>query len=312
MSLKFRNKKSKNDDLTLIVCSCDSYEDVWFPYFELFKKNWPDFRYDILLNTETKQYCHNGLEIRCLQLYNGENAKDVPWTDRMIETLKHVESDYVMLTCEDNFIVSPVDNEKFEQAFNIIKKNRKISMLSFAGKLRADEKTKWIGNFGRISMKKRYRVVLDTAIWRKDALLRNLKPGESPWEFETKGTERALWDFTEYYRYKNYDEFQDAEPIVNVPFTSFQGIGITGGKWRWRNPELFAQYGIEMDFSKRGLLDKETSLLQSKEAIAFSENYRATVENNPSVQFKEQLIRRLPKWLTKLIVKVKSFFCKRT
>ena len=310
MKITLNNKKSSNDDLTLIVCSCDDYSDVWYPYFEIFRQNWKSFPYEILLNTETKSYSHEGLNIRCLQLYKDKNPKTVSWSDRMIETLKYVKSDYVMLTCEDNFIVSPVDNDKFESAFSIIKKNRRISMLSFAGKLRCDEKTKWIGNFGRISMKKRYRVVLDTAIWRKDALLRNLVPGESPWEFETNGTERALWDFTEYYRYKNYDEFDDAAPVIDVPFTSLRGIGIVGGKWRWKNPELFSKYNIPMDFSVRGIIDKETSLKQSEEAIAFSETYRREVENNFNVQLKSQLIRRLPKNFVARIVKIKSFFIK--
>ncbi|MBR1600128.1 MAG: hypothetical protein IJ677_00965, partial [Alphaproteobacteria bacterium] len=145
----------------------------------------------------------------------------------------------------------------------------------------------------------------DTDIWRKDALLRNLVPGESPWEFEINGTERALWDFTEYYRYKNYDEFNDAEPIINVPFTSLSGIGITGGKWRWRNPKLFAEYGIPMDFSKRGIIDKSTCLEQSKKAIEYSENYRREVEGNTKYQFKQQIIRRLPKGLVKFLLKVK-------
>ena len=310
MVLTFNNKKQKNDDLTLIVCSCDSYSDVWFSYFEIFKKNWSDFKYPIILNTETKTYSHDGLNIACLQLYNQNNYRNISWAERLIETLKYVKSDFVMLTCEDNYIVSPVDNRKFEAAFDIIKKNRKISMLSFAGKLREDEKTKWIGNFGRISMRKRYRVVLDSAIWRKDALLRNLVPGESPWEFEINGTERALWDFTEYYRYKNYDEFNDAEPIINVPFTSLSGIGITGGKWRWRNPELFAEYGIPMDFSKRGIIDKSTCLEQSKKAIEYSENYRREVENDPKVSFKTQVLRRAPKWLIGFCAKIKSIIIK--
>ena len=307
MKITFNNKKNKNNDLTLIVCSCDGYSDVWYPYFEIFKRNWSDFAYPIVLNTETEKYTHEGLDIKCLQLYNEETKKKVSWADRMIETLKRIDSDFVMLTCEDNFIVSKVDNDKFEKAFDIIKKNRKISMLSFAGKLRASEKTKWIGDFGRIPMKKRYRVVLDTAIWRKDALLRNLKSGESPWEFELKGTERALWDFTEYYRYKNYEEFDDAEPIVNVPFTSLQGVGITGGKWRWKNPELFAKYGITVDFSKRGIIDKETSLKQSKESIEFVETYEKESENN----FRYQLTRRLPKGLVRFFVKVKGVFVKK-
>lgn len=52
-------------DLTIVVCSCDKYEDLWYPYFEIFKKNWSDCKYPIVLNTESKNYYHDGLHIQC-------------------------------------------------------------------------------------------------------------------------------------------------------------------------------------------------------------------------------------------------------
>ena len=240
------------NDLTIIVCSCDKYDDLWFPYFEIFKHQWPDCKYPIILNTESKVYKHDGLDIRCLQLYKAEDAADIPWSDRMIETLKHVDTEYVLVTLDDHFLISPVDSDDFERnAFDIIKKNRRISALSFIAYVPADKKTKWQGNFGRWSMNDYFRINLDTAIWRKKALLRNLKPGENAWEFELNATERALWDFTEYYRYK-----QGAKPILDVSFHLRRGYGLIRGKWCWRNPELFEQFNIPMDFSIRGYMDK--------------------------------------------------------
>lgn len=307
MRIKFLNKKipKSSDQLTLIVCSCDKYSDLWYPYFEIFKNNWPAFPYKIVLNTETKSYTHDGLDIVCLQLYSESESANISWSERMIETLKHIDTDYVMLTCEDDFIVSPVDLEGFARAFDLLRKNRRISMLSFAGRLRASERTKWLGDFGRIPMRKKYRVVLDTAIWRKDALLRNLVPGENPWEFEINATQRALWDFTEYYRYKNYDEFNDAIPIVNVPYTCGSGIGLSNGVWRWKNPELFEKYNIKMDFSIRGYLDKETCKKLSEAAISGLEEYKREVEDKFFVNLKIQTIRRLPPRITEMFVKIK-------
>ena len=51
-------------------------------------------------------------------------------------------------------------------------------------------------------MNKNFRVNLDTAIWRKNKLEKLLRDDEDIWQFEVNGTERALCDFTEYYKYK--------------------------------------------------------------------------------------------------------------
>lgn len=35
------------NDVTVLVNSCDAYEDLWFPYFEFFRLNWPDCPYKL-------------------------------------------------------------------------------------------------------------------------------------------------------------------------------------------------------------------------------------------------------------------------
>ena len=299
----------KKNELTIIVCSCDSYDDLWYPYFEIFKNQWKDCRYPIVLNTESKSYSHDGLDIKCLRLYTPEQAKKgIPWSDRMIETLKHIDSEFVLITLDDHFLISPVDSQKFEEAFDIIKKHKNISALSFIAYVPPGEKTKWLGNFGKWKMKKYFRINLDTAIWRKKALLRNLRKGENAWEFELNATERALWDFTEYYRYKD-----GAEPILDISFHLRRGYGLIRGKWCWRNPELFEKFNIPMDFSVRGYMDKE-------ECIGYveSENKRNAEFDKKEMRsdsrfgaFLVQAKRRIPVGARKFLSKIKRVFVKR-
>lgn len=184
-------KKGKGE-LTIIVCSCDKYNDLWYPYFEIFKNQWTDCPYPIILNTESKTYSHEGLEIKCLQLYSGEEAKNIAWSDRMRETLKHVDSEFLLITLDDSSLLSPVSTEKFNEAFELIKKHKRVSAMSFLPHLLPDEKTKWLGDFGLWKMNRYFRINLDTALWRTKAFKRNLKKGENAWEFELKGTERGL------------------------------------------------------------------------------------------------------------------------
>lgn len=293
------------NDLTIIVCSCDKYQDLWYPYFEIFRNQWPDCKYPIILNTESKSYEHEGLIIKCLQLY--KPGEDVPWSDRMIETLKHVDTEYVLITLDDHFLINPVDSDKFEYAFNIIKKHKRISELSFIAYVPKNKKTKWIGNFGRWPLNDYFRVNLDTAIWRKKALLRNLKPGENAWEFELNATERALWDLTEYYRYK-----QDAEPILDISFHLRRGYGLIRGKWCWRNPELFDQFNIPMDFSIRGYMNKEECIAYVEKENKENEEFavRELHKDNAIKAFWYQAKRRIPYNIRIKLSKIKRLLMK--
>lgn len=296
--------KEKKNGLTIVVCSCDKYDDLWYPYFEIFKNQWKDCKYPLVLNTESKTYTHDGLDIRCLNLYTAEEASSVPWSDRMIETLKHIDTEYVLVTLDDHFLISPVDSAKFEEAFDIIKTHNRVSALSFIAYVPADKKTKWLGNFGRWSMNDYFRINLDTAIWRKKALLRNLRKGENAWEFELNATERALWDFTEYYRYK-----QGADPILDVSFHLRRGYGLIRGKWCWRNPELFAQFNIPMDFSIRGYMDKEECIGYVERENASNAEFDKEVmhKDNTFKAFLVQAKRRIPVKIRIGLSKVKRF-----
>ena len=177
--------------------------------------------------------------------------------------------------------------------------------MSFIAHVPFDTKTKYIGNFGKWKMSQYFRVNLDTALWRKKALLRNLKPGENAWEFEIKATERALWDFTEYYRYR-----QGVEPILDISFHLRRGYGLIRGKWCWRNPELFEQFNIPMDFNKRGYMDKEECIGYVEKENKTNEEFDRNVLKNGS-KFKSfcyQAKRRIPVKIRKFLSKIKRKF----
>jgi hypothetical protein len=66
---------NKKEDLTILVNSCDAYEDLWYPFFELFRINWPNCKYDIVLNTETKSYTHPKAGLPEIVTYNPRTTK---------------------------------------------------------------------------------------------------------------------------------------------------------------------------------------------------------------------------------------------
>ena len=115
-------------------------------------------------------------------------------------------------------------------------------------------------------------------------------------------TERALWDFTEYYRYK-----QGAEPILDVSFHLRRGYGLIRGKWCWRNPELFEQFRIPMDFSIRGYMDKEECISYvERENISNAEFDKNVMHKDNCIKaFMVQAKRRIPVKQRILLSKIK-------
>ncbi|MBR2668842.1 MAG: hypothetical protein IKE36_03490, partial [Solobacterium sp.] len=77
------------DKVVLLVNSCDAYEDCWIPFFTLLKKYWNPHM-PIYLNTETKSWSFEGLDIRTLQLYRKEDKPE--WSERLIRTLQNIDA----------------------------------------------------------------------------------------------------------------------------------------------------------------------------------------------------------------------------
>ena len=111
-----RSEKMKNtlpactDKLTILVNSCDAYEDLWMPCFTLLKRYWPDPDTAIVLNTETKQYRMDGLHIDCANFPEGDS-----YGARIRNALKHIHTEYVLLMLDDFFLRQMVRMEEICQ-----------------------------------------------------------------------------------------------------------------------------------------------------------------------------------------------------
>jgi len=93
----------------LLVCTCDSYEDAWTPFFTLLKKHWPDAeRLRIILTTETKDFSFPGLRIVCARTGVRRRGKSKPWGARMIASLDLVKAPLVLWMLDDFFVNRPV------------------------------------------------------------------------------------------------------------------------------------------------------------------------------------------------------------
>lgn len=236
----------ENSKCSVLVTSCDAYEDAWEPFFSLFKHMWPDCPFPVFLNTESKSYTDESLTIKSLhpENTNKKTGKPISWSDRLKQALQKIETDYVLFFLEDFFLMSPVRSDKVNECIRLMEENTKIGVIRFYEDFHLPEII--YDEFSKADPEYDYAISTMVSLWKKDFLISILRD-ENPWEFEFNGT--ARWRRTDIEILVHRSEF----PLVfDYKVHPDFGYGIFQGKWLKKNVELFEKYGIKVDCEKRG------------------------------------------------------------
>jgi len=236
---------------SVLINSCDKYEDAWYPFFSLLEIMWKDCSYPVFLNTETKNFSHLEIDINVLHpnsLYTKRN-KEISWSERLRQALNKIDSEYVITLLEDFFLMSPVRDDMIEKCIDIMDNNENIGVIDFYHEPHIA--TVIYDEFSEVDKNFDYCINAMACLWRKSFLLEILRD-EDPWKFEFFGTYR--WRKTDYKILTHREEFK---PVFDYKIKPKYGYGIYQGKWLEKNQELFEKYNIEVDFSKREILKFE-------------------------------------------------------
>ncbi len=254
---------------TVIVSSCDKYEDLWEPFFKILKTEWKELgekQIPIILNTEEKAFEYEGLNIRTLGLC--KNGVILSWTARLRATLESIDTDYIILLLDDFFMQDPVKTEKISQYIKWMDENPRISTFCFketyASKNIRDGKYE---GFERRPLIGQYKFNCQAGLWRRDRLIEYLKKDENPWEWETIGNWRS-------YRHPSHLFYSHIPGVEHVfPYTYeisgtvFWGSGVYRGRWFVPSVDpVFKKHGINIDYSIRGTVsEKEFGVVKKRE-----------------------------------------------
>lgn len=244
----------KRDICTVLVNSCDSYEDTWEPFFKIFKIQWPDCPYPIVLNTESKKYVDEGLNVKCPNNF-GETDK-IPWGKRLIGVLKSIESEYVIFLLDDFFFTGRVDQDRINECIRWMDEDKSISVFSFRRTHQPNIQDGKYPHFERRPQTADYRLNCQAAIWRREKLISYIKPHENPWEWEIYGSIRSSR-----YKEKFYSAIEDEPYIFQYDIMKY---GIIRGKWSKTTVDYLESYGIKVDYTKRGFADENNPYGDSK------------------------------------------------
>jgi hypothetical protein len=168
--------------LSILICSCDRYRSVWNLHLDYLDKYWADCPYPIFLGTDSLA------SDRVPTLNCGD--QQLAWSLRVYEWLMQLDSDYVLVTLDDFILRSPVSTEDIQHCLDFAIQ-KQIDCIRLRVRPKPFYRDADDSLFGKYEISMPYFVSLQAAIWKRDTLTSLIQGGESIWEFEHRGTERA-------------------------------------------------------------------------------------------------------------------------
>lgn len=223
----------KDNKLTILVSSFDGFADCWKPFIHGFKKYWPDCDYDIFLITN---YLDSPDEDLVPSIKVGE---DLGWASNIKKALKKINSDYVLYLQEDYWLNQEVNTKNLQVYLNRSIINNweyfRISPLTVPKEFSDDLFFNTTG---------KYRLALQSVLWKKDFLQSLLFDGESGWDFESKSEERLAG--------RDVHTYSINSDLKNNFIMSYcWGTAVRKGKWTEGAIDFVKNEKIDFDLSKR-------------------------------------------------------------
>ncbi|MCA0932651.1 hypothetical protein LCM02_09325 [Lutimonas saemankumensis] len=248
-------KGLSNNSFSILVNSCDNFDDCWDPFFTLFSKYWKNYQGKLYLNTEYKDYNCKNLDIVPLRVcIKQKDAHRVAWSECLIRALEKIEEEVILYLQEDYFFRGNVNVEIIESYVKLMNDNNEVDCIHLTDQSVLADLTKpgKYKNLRPVLKNQRYRVSCQAALWRKEVLLSYLRSYESAWQFEEFASKRSQYKNHNFYVVDSNWVIKDKHEIIPYIFT-----GIVQGRWKKEVVPLFNSNGIQMDFSIRGFVENE-------------------------------------------------------
>ncbi len=236
------NIPSKLCNVSILVNSCDSYDDLWLPFFTLLEKYWPNHP-QTYISVETKTVPFKNI------ISLNDNISST-WGSRFKNALKQIKTDYVIVMLDDFFLRESVDEIRIYNSLEFLKNDEQASVFYYLDtgplfrKQFIDSK-----NYSEYELAKKdawYKLNLQAALWKKEDLISYINDFDTPWSWEMLGTKYLKTEKDFYYLKPN------SKSVINYGFKS-TGMGVFRGKWVKSDVyQLFNDEKIDVDYSKRG------------------------------------------------------------
>lgn len=176
--------KAFASSVAVLVSSCDAFFDAWRPFVFFFRKHWSDCPFPVHLIV-------NRLKVRSRLVQPLSVGPDREWASNLVTALESIPQPYLLYFQDDYFLTGRVNNSLLAEDFAYAFDNDADSFCFHArGQLEANFQP-LNDRFGLVPPDSDGRTRLQVTLWKKEVLQAALRPGESAWDMEARGSERT-------------------------------------------------------------------------------------------------------------------------
>lgn len=232
-------------DITILVGSLDRYSAAWAPFCHGMHKYWPDCPYPIcFITNELIAPCGTSLKV----------GGDRDWSANTRRALEYIKTPVILWMLEEYWLYEQPDTRTIAEFGHIVVNGNAdcIRLASgWAGKVHKKGIYKPNPRLCIFADCSAYRTAMQAAFWNVRVFLDLIRPGETIWQFENRGSIRSQ-------KYKDrflcVAENKYIHYVINTKDgtyeTPYVGGPIQKGKWGPAAKKYTEQERLSIDFSQ--------------------------------------------------------------
>ena len=229
-----------NQRCSVVVMSCDKYEEAWNPFFSLLRQYWPENDRPVYIVTEEKTCTITNVTTIC--------AGGISWSSRLVKATEQISSEYVILLLDDFFMMGAVNESEIQRMLSIMDENNEIACVYFKHSSPQTNEKRIFDNYIEMEHDKKYIVNFQAAVWRRDALIRIVRKGNTAWDIEENPQNNELNDKDVLLCAASGTPDTFENDVFPYLWAIHTGYGICKSQWLWNNKKLFRQHGIKVKY----------------------------------------------------------------
>ena len=232
------------NECPILVSSSDAYADLWPAFFHILRREWPEYRGKVVLNTDRKEFSFDGLDIVCTRACRDGRR---PFGETLKRSLDAVPGDVFLMMMVDYFLEGPVDVARLQRYFDAFRDGGASALFLLPQEApgvpvpgHADMEEMDIPGADGFSTQTLFS--FQAAFWRRDEMRKFVADWEDPWFAEYFGCRRAKLLNPRFWKLSD----SAAPPI---PYDR-SGVLHGGGKWLVRSISRIDLGGVPIDIEK--------------------------------------------------------------
>lgn len=235
-----------DENVTILMTSCQEYSDILYIHDRLFRKNWSDcpFKKILVVDKYDKKVLGESLYDEVIEV--GDHAEGACNGIRILQGIRHVKTPYLILLQDDFLLYDDVDTELIQNIVKLAKKYR-AGNIRFTVDPATEHRFSLKENLLEYKCGMAYRLSMQAGLWNTKYLYKIFSKYKNGSDFEREGSFASV----------KYEEPILAWGGVAYPYIN----AVQKGKWVPHCVNIVQWNKLAPDFNRHSVMSNKDRFL---------------------------------------------------